>query len=65
MLKLFPLVCCRQSRGGTTSYASTIAYQYDAGSRMTQATNSVSGTITRSYDALNRMTGSCPLNSTY
>lgn len=38
------------------SYASTISYQYDAGNRMTQATDSISGTITRGYDGLDRLT---------
>ncbi len=36
-----------------TAYASTIAYTWDLGNRLTQAVDSTSGTITRSYDGLN------------
>lgn len=39
-----------------TAYASTIAYTYDAGDRVTQIADSANGTISRSYDGLNRLT---------
>jgi RHS repeat-associated protein len=42
--------------GSSTSYQSTIAYTYDAGSRLTQVVDSVGGTITDGYDGLNRLT---------
>ncbi len=34
-------------------YQSTISYQYDAGNRLTSATDSIAGMITMSYDGLN------------
>lgn len=39
-----------------TAYTSTIAYIYDAASRITQIVDSANGTITRSYDGLDRLT---------
>jgi RHS repeat-associated protein len=40
--------------GGTT-YESTIAYSYDRGDRLTQATDSASGAISYTYDSLGRL----------
>jgi RHS repeat-associated protein len=39
-----------------TSFASTIAYTYDAADRATQIADSTGGTITRTYDGLDRLT---------
>ncbi len=40
----------------TSSYQSTIAYAYDAGDRLTLATDSLAGIITPQYDGLDRLT---------
>lgn len=42
--------------GSPATYESTIAYTYDAASRLTQAVDSANGTITLGYDTLDRMT---------
>lgn len=38
------------------TYASTISFQYDAGNRMTKATDSIAGVVSRAYDGLDRLT---------
>jgi RHS repeat-associated protein len=39
-----------------SSYQSTISYTYDAGNRLTGASDSIAGTIARTYDGLDRLT---------
>jgi RHS repeat-associated protein len=41
--------------GGVSSYESTIAYTYDAGSRLTRVVDSAGGIITHSYDSFDRL----------
>jgi RHS repeat-associated protein len=41
---------------GLTPYESSIAYNYDAGNRLTSAVDSIAGTITPTFDSLDRLT---------
>ena len=42
-----------KTAGGSTE--STVAYNYDAGNRVTSVNDSVGGTLTESYDGLDRL----------
>jgi YD repeat-containing protein len=39
-----------------SDYESTISYTYDAGNRLTQASDSVAGNVNQGYDLLDRLT---------